>query len=128
MCKLQNYGKVVSIEIDEQFGTPKHQKLTAIIGDSISDDVKEKVYKQAKETALVILDSDHSPEHIYKELVAYAPLVHIGGYIIVEDALQQNGIEGVNKFLAENTNFKTDKEIERYGIHAACDGFLKRVE
>lgn len=127
MCKLQNYGKVVTIEIDEQFESPKHQKITTIIGSSLATETLEKVAKLEKDTALVILDSDHSPEHIYAELVAYAPFVHIGGYIVVEDAFAQDGYSAIDKFLAENPNFVVDREIERYGIHAAQGGFLKRI-
>jgi cephalosporin hydroxylase len=34
---------------------------------------------------VIIRDSDHATPHVYRELVAYAPLIRPGGYLIVED-------------------------------------------
>lgn len=128
MCRLNNKGKVISIEIDEQYEAQKHPKLTNIRGSSIAPEVVEQVKESAKETALVILDSDHSAEHVSAELNAYAPLIHIGGYIIVEDIYaEENTPHAVEIFLKKNPNFVRDTDAEKYGIHAARDGFLKRV-
>ena len=35
---------------------------------------------------LVVLDSDHSEAHVEAELEAYAPIVPVGCYFIVEDS------------------------------------------
>ena len=37
-------------------------------------------------TVLVVLDSDHSRDHVLKELEIYAPMVTRGSYVIVEDS------------------------------------------
>ena len=34
---------------------------------------------------IVTLDSDHSKEHVLKEIQSYAPMIHKGGYLVVED-------------------------------------------
>jgi cephalosporin hydroxylase len=39
---------------------------------------------------MVILDSNHSAEHVAKELEAYAPLVTPGACLIVEDAVMKD--------------------------------------
>ena len=42
--------------------------------------------RAAGKPVLVILDSDHSQAHVEAELAAYAPLVPVGCYVIVEDS------------------------------------------
>lgn len=129
MCRLNNHGKVISIDIDDQFGTPpEHTRLTCLRGGSTSTDIVEQVYEQNAERVMVILDSDHSPQHIYRELLCYAPLIHVGGYIIAEDLRSENGHKAVKRFLSEHDNFALDKDAGKYGIHAGEGGFLKRVK
>ena len=38
---------------------------------------------------MVVLDSDHSPEHVEREIDLYGPLVSSGCYLVVEDDIQQ---------------------------------------
>lgn len=127
-CRLVNKGKVISVEISEDYEPPKHARLTTIKGDSVSEEVVEQIAKTVEgKSVMIILDSDHSPQHIYKELKAYAPLLQVGDYIIAEDLYALDGTVGVFKFLEKNPDFKRVKEIEKYGIHAAAGGFIQRV-
>lgn len=129
MCRLNNHGKVISIDIDDQFGVPpEHTRLTCLRGDSASPDILEQVIEAAGKTALVILDSDHAPSHIYRELLSYAPLIHVGGYMIAEDLWSENGHKAIRRFLSEHDNFVLDKDAGKYGIHAGEGGFLKRIK
>lgn len=129
MCRLVNHGKVISIDIDDQFGeVPSHTKLTCLRGDSALADTVSQVVAKSGDTALVILDSDHSPEHVYRELHAYADLVHVGGYMIAEDLQSEGAHKAIKRFLNERSDFALDKSAGKYGIHAGEGGFLKRVE
>ena len=89
------------------------------------------------EKKLVILDSNHSYNHVLKELRLYHPLVSKGSYIIVEDT-NLNGhpvspdfgpgpMEAVREFVRENRNFKIDLGMEKFVITFNPEGFLKRV-
>lgn len=127
VCKCNNHGKVVTIEINQEYDTPKHSRLVALKGSSTDPEIVEQVFALKKETAMVILDSDHSPAHVEAELKAYAPLLHVGGYIIVEDLHQEGAAPIVERFLKLNKNFIRDTNVEKYGIHSAREGFLRRM-
>lgn len=128
VCRLANRGKVISVEIDEQYKAPKHTRLEVIYGDSVSKTVVEKIAELVRgKHVMVILDSDHSPQHIYSELKAYAPMLQVDDYVVVEDLHALDGGIAVSRFLQENSNFKRDKHAEKYGIHCAAGGFIKRV-
>lgn len=129
ICRLNNKGKVISIEVDENCIAPKHTKLEVIYGDSTSKPVIDKVASKVGDKAcLVILDSDHSKKHISAELEAYSQLVAVGGYIIAEDLYHDGGHQAVGKFLENHPEFELDCSVEKYGIHCAAGGFLKRVK
>ena len=90
---------------------------------------------------LVVLDSNHSEEHVLKELRAFGPLIPRGSVIIVADTIVQemptgyyqdrpwgsddNPLTAVNRFLAENHNFALHQEWCRRSLMGECrDGIL----
>ena len=86
------------------------------------------------ERVMVVLDSDHSCEHVYKEMVAYAPLVSPGCYMVVEDGningrpnLPQFGpgpAEAIERFLSHDESFEVDKRCERHLFSFNPGGWL----
>jgi cephalosporin hydroxylase len=62
--------------------------MKMIEGSSIADDVIEQVYEEAKsyKTILVMLDSNHTHDHVLAELQAYAPLIAKDSYCVVWDS------------------------------------------
>lgn len=98
--------KVIGIDIDirrhNKIKIKKHplfDLIHLIEGSSVDDKIVNQVYKISKKhkKILVILDSNHSHDHVLKELLSYSKIVNKGSYCIVWDA----GIEDYNK----NHNF-----------------------
>jgi cephalosporin hydroxylase len=137
-------GKIISIDIkdwgvDAAKAYPFVQKLVEFVVASSTDEksaaaIAEKV-KGKK--VLVILDSDHHKFHVLGELKAFAPLVSVGSYIIVQDTnfsghpvekpLKEGPWEAVDEFLAANPNFEADRSRERFLFSFHPRGYLKRV-
>ena len=72
------------------------------------------------------MSSLHTAEHVAKELAAYAPLVPIGSYVIVQDS-PISAFKAIEAFIAANPNWEVDKDRERFAITNTVRGYLKRV-
>jgi cephalosporin hydroxylase len=137
---------------------PMSHRIDMIQGSSVAPDVIAQVHEAAKrhERVLVILDSNHTHDHVLAELEAYAPLTSIGSYCIVFDTVVEDMPESLfpNRPWGKGNNPKTavweylrrlkdetregadgtplkfeiDKSIEyKLLITVAPDGYLKRV-
>jgi cephalosporin hydroxylase len=64
-------------------------------GSSTDPLVVEKVRAAIRpgEVALVLLDANHSKDHVLKELEAYGPLVGVGSCIVVADGIMEEIVE-----------------------------------
>jgi cephalosporin hydroxylase len=89
---------------------PLHPHISLIEGDSTDPQVVAQVVKQIGSAGpvLVILDSDHTRQHVAKELEAYAPLVTKGSYILATDGIMKD-ISDVPRAKPE---WKTDNPFE----------------
>lgn len=120
--------------------------IEMIEGNSIDPEIIAKVYDYAKnyQKILVILDSNHTHNHVLSELEAYTPLVSIGSYCVVFDTIIEelsddiftnrpwgkgnNPKTSVLEFLKKHDEFEVDKDIEwKLLLTAAPDGWLKRI-
>ncbi|MDH6148864.1 MULTISPECIES: CmcI family methyltransferase [Paraburkholderia] len=140
VCDLAGFGEVITIDIDATHDPirPRHPRITYLTGDSIADDVIDKVAKAAdgKRNILIILDGDHRCEHVLQELRLYQRFIQPGGFLVVEDT-NINGHptyaefgpgpwEAVDLFLAENDHFYADRSCERFLLTMNPRGFLRR--
>jgi cephalosporin hydroxylase len=118
---FSQFAPVITIDIDpynSQFAQAL-DRVTAIVGSSVSHDVLHTVYALAEgHNVMVSLDSDHSPEHVLREMNAYASLVQVGGYLVVEDGivrhwLQKPGpLDAIEAWLPEHPEWSADMELE----------------
>lgn len=96
-----------------------------------------------RERVLVVLDSNHTHEHVAAELRMYAPMVTKGSYIVVFDTVIEelpdqfhvgrawrpgsSPHSAVHEFLAGNDGFEIDRSYEeRALVTVSPDGFLRR--
>ena len=126
-------AQVITIDIKDQ--RPRRAKnlpivkerVTFLLGSSTAEDVVAEVHRRAKgKRVMVMLDSLHSKEHVAAELAAYAPLVPVGSYLVVQDT-PLGPIEAVDEFLETNPNWIADRSRERYKDTNSVRGYLRRI-
>jgi cephalosporin hydroxylase len=73
------HGSVISVDIAPKPKLPQHRRITYITGSSVNLRTIAEVRARVDGLrAMVILDSDHSEEHVHSELTAYSPFVQVG--------------------------------------------------
>jgi cephalosporin hydroxylase len=138
---LVGHGEVLGIDISlAKAKPPQNKRITYLEGSSTAEGTLEQVRRKAQgKKVLVIADSDHEKNHVLGEIRAYAPFVHVGGYFVVEDSL--NDVMGyhpvpnegpkaaADQFLTETDDFVLDRRWgERYIMSLNPNGFLLRVK
>ena len=145
--------KVVGIDIEIREhnrvaieGHPMGSKIEIIEGSSTDSRVVNQVVEIAKthSSILLLLDSNHTHEHVLGELKAYADLVSVGSYCVVFDTFVEDMPSGyfaerpwdkgnsprtaVLKFLKDHPEFVVDESIQnKLLITVAPGGYLKRI-
>ena len=126
---------------------PMYPRLRIFDGSSVDLKIATIIAEKAAkcDRVMVILDSNHTHEHVLGELNLYASLVSVGSYCIVFDTVIEDldGVEFVDRpwgkgnnpktavaeFLKTTSDFVVDYSIdEKLLISAAPGGYLKRVK
>ena len=126
---------------------PMKKRIEMIQGSSIAPETLDQVRAFAKDfhNPLVILDSNHTHNHVLEELRLYAPLVRVGSYLVVMDTAVNwvskdavgdrpwgpgnNPMTALDAFLKENDRFVIESGIsDKLGITVAPRGFLKCIK
>ena len=147
-------GLVVGVDVDirehnrvEIERHPLARRIKMVQGSSVDESVVRRVaaYAEGRPTVLVMLDSNHTHEHVLRELELYSPLVTPGSYLIVYDTLIEqmpedmyperpwgrgdNPLTAVREFLSGNADFEVDREVEeKLLVTVAPGGYLRRVK
>jgi cephalosporin hydroxylase len=141
-----NAGRIITVDIEDHDPKVKdfdvwRKRVEFLKGSSTAPEIVDKIASQVKgRKVLVTLDSEHTKEHVLKELELYAPLVTVGSYIVVQDThlnghpvpwprLEKTGgpMEAVVEFLENNKNFEADRSWEKHLVTQNPRGFLKRI-
>jgi cephalosporin hydroxylase len=87
---------------------------------------------QAVGPVMVILDSDHSAEHVAKEMEIYSRLVTPRSFLLVQDGImdesgQTGPLRAINDFLQGHPEFEVDYErCNRFLVTHHPKGWLRR--
>lgn len=154
ILELIGKGKVIGIDIDirehnrkEIEKHPLSKRIKMIEGSSIDEETIRQVSRltRNKKTILIILDSNHTKDHVLAELNRYSAFVTKGSYLIVFDTIindlpdrffysrpwnrSNNPKLAVHEFLKNNDRFMIDKKLEnKLMITVAPDGYLKCIK
>lgn len=149
-------GEVVGVDIDIRKHNkkliethPMYNRITMYEGSSVDPKIIDKVKEHAKnkKCVMVILDSNHTHEHVLEELMVYTPLVTVGSYCILPDTFIEffppeyssnhnkrpwdvgnNPYTAMKAFLKKNNNFIIDRDLSNKAmITETIDGYLKKI-
>lgn len=126
---------------------PMAGRISMIEGSSVDEGIVRRVFDLARNDrrVMVLLDSNHTHDHVSAELNLYSPLVKKGSYLVVFDTVVEdmpadafperpwgrgnNPKTAVREFLKTNDRFAPDREVEnKLLITVAPDGYLKCVK
>src|SRR5690606_23742641 len=151
LLKLTNSdGKILGIDIDirehNKIAIREHSmsgNIQLIEGSSIAPETIAgvKQFLKDKKRIIVILDSNHTHDHVLQELEIYSKFVSPNSYLIVFDTIVEelpkslyedrpwgpgnNPKTAVHEFLGHNKSFEIDREIQdKLMITVAPDGYL----
>ena len=147
-------GRVVGIDIDirdhnraEIERHPLSRRITLLEGSSTEQRLVDEVRAMAKNCRRVVvaLDSNHTHEHVLRELELYSPLVKQGSYLVVFDTVVDDMPEdcfpdrpwgagnnpktAVHEYLKTSDRFVIDEEYNaKLLLTVAPDGYLRCVK
>jgi cephalosporin hydroxylase len=162
MGRQSESGGVLTVDIEE---TPQALTLLAetspqrnrfaplvrqrLIGDAKAPDIIAAIRRQIAldpGPVMVFLDDWHDGDHVYAELLAYAPLVTPGGFLVVADTTfedladtpilvpskkyakvaNSNPRTALRRFLPQQPEFDVVRDYTQNGISNFPDGVLRR--
>ncbi|MEO6693379.1 MAG: CmcI family methyltransferase [Saprospiraceae bacterium] len=146
-------GRVLGIDIDirEQYkrdieNHSMFKRIKMIQGSSLDKSLVDRVGQEIvqNEIVMVLLDSNHTYEHVSAELKLYSKFVTVGSYLVVFDTIIEDMPKGmyerpwdvgknaktaVYEFLKENDSFEIDHQMDnKLLMSVAPQGYLTRIK
>ena len=154
LLELIGKGNVLGIDIDirehnraEIEKHPMAKRISMIQGSAIDIDIIKQVKSYAKDhkVVMVCLDSNHTHDHVLRELELYSPFVTMGSYLVAFDTIVENlpaemydnrpwsvgdnPKTAVQEFLKNNKDFIIDESVDnKLLVSVAPGGYLKRIK
>jgi cephalosporin hydroxylase len=151
LSKILPIKKIIGIDIFIPKNLKKRlkrrcdNKLLLIENDSTDEVLIDKLKKMLKKykNFYIHLDSNHTYEHVLKELNLYSKFLNKNNYIVADDTIideipnqtyrsrpwnkSNNPMKAVKEFLKKNKNFKINKKLNHnHLISSAPNGYIYR--
>ncbi len=151
LCELMGKGRVIGIDVEVREHNrlaiqdhPLSKRIDIIEGSSVDPRTVASVSQKVADagTVLVVLDSNHSHEHVLKELTLYHSMVTPGSYLVAMDGAQahvwdvprakphwrqDHPMTAIHEFLREHPEFRIDPRYTRLHVTSNPDGYLRRL-
>ena len=138
-------GRILTVDVDSYpVLNSQHPRIGYLVGSSIDPVIIDRIHHAAKreKTVMVSLDSLHTYAHVAAELEAYASLVTVGQYLVVEDTGMGELGESPNatppdhenawanlavrEFLASHSGYTADVSREKHLLTSNHNGWIRR--
>ena len=152
--EIQGFGKVIGIDVTIPahnrkaiLGTPVSHRISLVEGSSSDPEIYDQIVAQIPDGSniLLVLDSNHTHEHVIAELKLWSPLLQKGNYIIVSDTIVEvipeqkhrprawgpgnNPMTGMREFLEGNDRFTSmNSYSDRAFASFNPSGYLKCIK
>jgi cephalosporin hydroxylase len=150
ICELIGKGKVVGIDVEIRphnraaiEAHPMKKRIQLIEGSSIAPEVvaQARAACAGAGSVLVLLDSNHTAQHVTRELELYHSMVTPGSYLVAMDGSQRDvwdiprgkaewredhPLKAVEDFLKVHPEFVVDPHWTRLAVTSSAGGYLRR--
>ena len=139
ICDLLGHGRIVTVDDRRGSDPMQHERISFVEGVPSSSEAVAQVRALTGDEprSLVILASRGGAMRIAQEFRAYAPLVPVGSYVVVENTIV-NGHpvwpgygpgpeEALRRILATDGDFVQDTSLEKHALTFNKGGFLRRI-
>jgi cephalosporin hydroxylase len=146
-------GEVLGIDVDIRAHNreaieahPLARRIRMVEGSSLDEDVIAQARARVAEVerVMVVLDSNHTHDHVLAELRAYGPLVSVGQFLVVADTFVEqipeqehrprewgpgnNPATALRAWLDESEGFEPDPFVNaKLLLTASPGGYLRRI-
>ncbi len=151
ILELLGKGKVIGIDIQIRKynevaikSHPLSKRIQLIEGSSIDESIVQEVKGiiANQDKVLVVLDSNHSYEHVLREMELYSGMVSVDSYMVVMDGIQEklwdapcgkeewqhdNPLRAIREFQEKHAEWVSDEQYNRLLITCCPGGFLRRI-
>jgi cephalosporin hydroxylase len=152
ILELIGSGRAVGIDVDIRSHNrealdnhPLRHRFDLVEGSSVDPAIVRQMAERANDlkSVMVILDSNHSADHVRQELEVFHNLITPGSYVVVHDGAQawvsdiprgkaewetDHPLAAIDDFLKDHPEFEIDPKYTRTLITSSPNGFLKRLK